>query len=105
MLRKAMEMAQQKSERLLLNILPGMIAEQLKQHPTTIADSFMEVTVLFADIVGFTELSTRTSPAELVEFLNTIFCLFDQLAELHGVEKIKTIGDAYMAVAGLPNSV
>ncbi|MEH1939930.1 MAG: adenylate/guanylate cyclase domain-containing protein [Nostoc sp.] len=101
--RKAMELAQQKSERLLLNILPAMIAEQLKQQPTTIADSFLEVTVLFADIVGFTELSTRTSPAELVELLNTIFCLFDQLAELHGVEKIKTIGDAYMAVAGLPN--
>ncbi|MEA5603429.1 adenylate/guanylate cyclase domain-containing protein [Nostoc sp. UHCC 0252] len=101
--RTAMELAQQKSERLLLNILPEMIAEQLKQQPTTIADSFLEVTVLFADIVGFTELSTRTSPAELVELLNTIFCLFDQLAELHGVEKIKTIGDAYMAVAGLPN--
>ncbi len=101
--RKAMEVAQQKSERLLLNILPEMIAEQLKQQPTTIADSFLEVTVLFADIVGFTELSARTSPAELVDLLNTIFCLFDQLAERHGVEKIKTIGDAYMAVAGLPN--
>jgi adenylate cyclase len=101
--RKEMELAQQKSERLLLNILPEVIAEQLKQQPTTIADSFLEVTVLFADIVGFTELSTRTSPAELVELLNTIFCLFDQLAERHGVEKIKTIGDAYMAVAGLPN--
>ncbi|MFN6538128.1 MAG: adenylate/guanylate cyclase domain-containing protein [Nostoc sp. EkiNYC01] len=101
--RKAMEVAQQKSERLLLNILPEMIAEQLKQQPTTIADSFLEVTVLFADIVGFTELSSRTSPAELVDLLNTIFCLFDQLAERHGVEKIKTIGDAYMAVAGLPN--
>lgn len=101
--RKSMELAQYKSERLLLNILPEMIAEQLKQQPATIADSFLEVTVLFADIVGFTELSTRTSPAELVELLNTIFCLFDQLAERHGVEKIKTIGDAYMAVAGLPN--
>ncbi|MEH2378299.1 MAG: adenylate/guanylate cyclase domain-containing protein [Nostoc sp.] len=101
--RKSMELAQYKSERLLLNVLPEMIAEQLKQQPTTIADSFLEVTVLFADIVGFTELSTRTSPAELVELLNTIFCLFDQLAERHGVEKIKTIGDAYMAVAGLPN--
>ncbi|MDZ8260039.1 adenylate/guanylate cyclase domain-containing protein [Nostoc sp. ChiQUE01b] len=101
--RKAMELAQHKSERLLLNILPEMIAEQLKQQPTTIADNFLEVTVLFADIVGFTELSSHTSPAELVELLNTIFCLFDQLAERHGVEKIKTIGDAYMAVAGLPN--
>ncbi|MDZ8183785.1 MAG: adenylate/guanylate cyclase domain-containing protein [Nostoc sp. ChiSLP02] len=101
--RKAMEVAQQKSEQLLLNILPEMIAEQLKQQPTTIADNFMEVTVLFADIVGFTELSTRTSPAELVYLLNRIFSLFDKLAERHGVEKIKTIGDAYMAVAGLPN--
>lgn len=101
--RKAMELAQYKSEGLLLNILPEMIAEQLKQSHTTIADSFLEVSVLFADIVGFTELSTRTSPGELVELLNTIFCLFDQLAERHGVEKIKTIGDAYMAVAGLPN--
>ncbi|MEH2297281.1 adenylate/guanylate cyclase domain-containing protein [Nostoc sp.] len=101
--RKAMELAQQKSEMLLLNILPEMIVEQLKQQYTTIANSFLEVTVLFADIVGFTELSTRTSPAKLVELLNTIFCLFDQLAERHGVEKIKTIGDAYMAVAGLPN--
>ncbi|MEH2125770.1 adenylate/guanylate cyclase domain-containing protein [Nostoc sp.] len=101
--RKAMELAQHKSERLLLNILPEMIAEQLKQQPATIADNFLEVTVLFADIVGFTELSSHTSPAELVELLNTIFCLFDQLAERHGVEKIKTIGDAYMAVAGLPN--
>ncbi|MBG1266709.1 adenylate/guanylate cyclase domain-containing protein [Nostoc sp. WHI] len=100
--RKAMEVAQQKSEMLLLNILPEMIVEQLKQQHTTIADSFLEVTVLFADIVGFTELSTRTPPTELVELLNTIFCLFDQLAERHGVEKIKTIGDAYMAVAGLP---
>ncbi|WP_448268273.1 adenylate/guanylate cyclase domain-containing protein [Nostoc sp. DSM 114159] len=100
---KAMELAQHKSERLLLNILPEMIAEQLKQQPATIADNFLEVTVLFADIVGFTELSSHTSPAELVELLNTIFCLFDQLAERHGVEKIKTIGDAYMAVAGLPN--
>ena len=61
------------------------------------------MTVLFADIVGFTELSSRTSPAELVELLNQIFCLFDELAEIHSIEKIKTIGDAYMAVAGLPN--
>lgn len=101
--RQELEIAQQKSEKLLLNILPQVIAEQLKQQPTTIADIFLEVTVLFADIVGFTELSSYTSPPQLVELLNEIFCLFDELAELHGVEKIKTIGDAYMAVAGLPN--
>jgi class 3 adenylate cyclase len=101
--RQELQIAQQQSEKLLLNILPQVIAEQLKQQPTTIADSFLEVTVLFADIVGFTELSSHTSPPELVELLNEIFCLFDELAELHGVEKIKTIGDAYMAVAGLPH--
>jgi adenylate cyclase len=101
--RQELEIAQEKSEKLILNILPAVIAEQLKQEHTTIADSFLEVTVLFADIEGFTELSSHTSPPELVEFLNEIFCLFDELAERHGVEKIKTIGDAYMAVAGLPN--
>ncbi|MEA5552163.1 adenylate/guanylate cyclase domain-containing protein [Anabaena cylindrica UHCC 0172] len=101
--RQELELAQKKSEKLILNILPAVIAEQLKQEHTTIADSFLEVTVLFADIVGFTELSSHTSPPQLVEFLNEIFCLFDELAERHGVEKIKTIGDAYMAVAGLPN--
>ncbi|MTJ12534.1 adenylate/guanylate cyclase domain-containing protein [Anabaena sp. UHCC 0187] len=101
--KRELEIAQEQSERLLLNILPAVIAKQLKLQPTTIADSFHAVTVLFADIVGFTELSSRTSPAELVELLNQIFCLFDELAEIHGIEKIKTIGDAYMAVAGLPN--
>jgi adenylate cyclase len=98
-----LKIAQQQSEKLLLNILPEMIVAQLKEEPTTIADIFQEVSVLFADIVGFTELSTRVSPPKLVELLNEIFCLFDELAERHGVEKIKTIGDAYMAVAGLPN--
>jgi adenylate cyclase len=101
--KRELEIAQEQSERLLLNILPAVIAKQLKLQPTTIADSFHAVTVLFADIVGFTELSSRTSPSELVELLNQIFCLFDELAEIHGIEKIKTIGDAYMAVAGLPN--
>ncbi|MFM2064762.1 MAG: hypothetical protein RLZZ507_4433 [Cyanobacteriota bacterium] len=101
--RQELELAQKQSEKLILNILPQVIADKLKQQPTTIADIFLEVTVLFADIVGFTELSSHTSPPQLVELLNEIFCLFDELAELHGVEKIKTIGDAYMAVAGLPN--
>jgi adenylate cyclase len=95
--RQELEISQQQSEKLLLNILPEMIATQLKQSQSTIADNFLAVSVLFADIVGFTELSTRTSPAKLVELLNEIFCLFDELAERHGVEKIKTIGDAYIA--------
>jgi adenylate cyclase len=92
----------EKSERLLLSILPQPIAERLKQNPHTIADNFQDVSVLFADIVGFTQLWSRISPAELVELLNEIFSAFDRLADLHGLEKIKTIGDAYMVVGGLP---
>lgn len=90
------------SERLLLNILPEPIAQRLKQEEHTIADHFNEVTVMFADIVGFTELAAKTPPIELVEILNVIFSEFDQLANAHGLEKIKTIGDAYMVVGGLP---
>ncbi len=97
-----LEAEQYRSEQLLLNILPQAIAERLKQEPTTIADSFAEVSVLFADIVGFTELSTCISPPELVALLNDIFSRFDHLADTHQLEKIKTIGDAYMVVAGLP---
>ncbi|WP_449417695.1 adenylate/guanylate cyclase domain-containing protein [Phormidium nigroviride] len=93
---------QGKSERLLLNILPYAIAERLKRGESTIADSFADVTVMFADLVGFTKLSAHLSPAELVELLNEIFSAFDQLAEFYGLEKIKTIGDAYMVVGGLP---
>lgn len=93
---------QQKSERLLLNILPKSIAERLKQQHVTVAEDFSHVTVLFADIVGFTEMSTQMSPPELVELLNEVFSIFDKLVERHGLEKIKTIGDAYMVVAGLP---
>ena len=91
-----------RSERLLLNILPGAISARLKEHGESIADGFAEVTVLFADLVGFTELSQRMTPAELVEMLNRTFTAFDELAERLGVEKIKTIGDCYMAAAGLP---
>ena|GEM_PF-1060601 len=90
------------SERLLLNILPKSIAERLKQEEGKIADSFTAVTVLFADIVGFTELAAQISPEELVGILNVIFSEFDELTEKHGLEKIKTIGDAYMVVGGLP---
>ncbi|GAB4284594.1 MAG: hypothetical protein Fur0025_15440 [Oscillatoriaceae cyanobacterium] len=94
----------EKSERLLLNILPEPIAEQLKENQRTIAEGFGEVTVLFADIVGFTKLAARVSPTELVHLLNDIFSRFDLLADRHGLEKIKTIGDAYMVVGGLPVS-
>ena len=95
---------QQKSENLLLNILPQSIAQRLKQSPETIAEGFADVTVLFTDIVGFTQLSTEVPPEALVALLNQIFSAFDQLAEQHGLEKIKTIGDAYMAVCGLPDA-
>lgn len=96
-----------KSEKLLLNILPQAIAEQLKVQQTEktsniIAQNFTEVTVMFADIVGFTHFSSLMGPAELIILLNHVFSMFDQLAENHKLEKIKTIGDAYMVVGGLP---
>ncbi|MGU7774662.1 adenylate/guanylate cyclase domain-containing protein [Burkholderia sp. MR1-5-21] len=103
--------AEQKvSERLLLNLLPYPIAERLKARPEliadsipeVIADSFPEVTVLFADIVAFTRFSAGMSPEQLVGVLNEIFTEFDTIADQRGLEKIKTIGDAYMAAAGLP---
>jgi len=103
--------AEQKvSERLLLNVLPHSIAERLKGRPEVIADSFTEViadsfaevTVLFADIVEFTKFSEGVSPEVLVDVLNDIFTRFDSIADNRGLEKIKTIGDAYMAAAGLP---
>jgi class 3 adenylate cyclase len=78
------------------------VADRLKQSPEVIAERFEAVTVLFADIVGFTTLSAQVSPEELVRLLNDIFSCFDGLADKYGLEKIKTIGDAYMAVAGLP---
>jgi class 3 adenylate cyclase len=91
-----------KSEKLLLNVLPSSIADRLKQKEEIIADGFGEVTILFADIVNFTKLSARISPQELVAMLNIIFSAFDRLALFYGLEKIKTIGDAYMVVGGLP---
>jgi guanylate cyclase len=93
----------ERSERLLLNILPAPIAERLKASGDSIAEHSDGVTVLFGDIVGFTPLSASKTPQALVELLNRIFSEFDALADAHGLEKIKTIGDAYMAVAGLPN--
>lgn len=99
---KILRTEQEKSDRLLLNILPSPIAERLKQGQINIADGFAEVTILFADIVGFTELSSHTSPQKLVRLLNDIFSEFDRLSEQYGLEKIKTIGDSYMVAGGLP---
>lgn len=98
----ALQDAQQRSEQLLLNVLPAAIAQRLKQTPGLIAENFESVSILFADIVGFTQLSARLQPIEVVTLLNQIFSKFDQLAEHYGLEKIKTIGDAYMVAAGLP---
>jgi class 3 adenylate cyclase len=95
----------ERSERLLLNILPAPIAERLKESEGPIADHHAEATILFADIAGFTAMSTSMPAGDLVTMLNAVFSGFDQLARRHGVEKIKTIGDAYMAVAGLPHAV
>jgi class 3 adenylate cyclase len=99
---KQIQIEREKSERLLLNVLPKPIADRLKQGHHTIADNFAEVTVLFADIVNFTRLSVNLSPTDLVQLLNQIFSAFDRLVEHYNLEKIKTIGDAYMAVGGLP---
>ncbi|WP_204105869.1 MULTISPECIES: adenylate/guanylate cyclase domain-containing protein [Spirulina sp. CCY15215] len=93
---------QAKSERLLLNILPRAIAEQLKNKPELIAEKYENVTILFADLVDFTRFSSQVSPQEVVSFLNDVFSCFDRLSDLYQMEKIKTVGDAYMAVAGLP---
>jgi len=98
---KLLQVEQDKSERLLLNILPGPIAMRLKAQHVTIADGFADVTVMFADIINFTRLSEEMPPKFMVTILNEVFSHFDGLAEKHGLEKIKTIGDAYMVAGGL----
>jgi class 3 adenylate cyclase len=90
-----------RAEELLLNVLPASIAERLKRGQRPIADGFGQVSVLFADIVGFTKMSERITPVELVDRLNRIFSSFDDLADKLKLEKIKTIGDAYMVAGGL----
>jgi class 3 adenylate cyclase len=92
----------ERSERLLLNVLPAPIAARLKQGEEVIADGFPEVTVLFADLVDFTRRSQATTPERVVQVLNDLFSALDELAERYRLEKIKTVGDAYMAVGGLP---
>src|SRR4029079_1668132 len=88
--------------RLLLNVLPASVANRLKESDKVIADGYASATVLFADIVGFTPLAQDLTPADTVALLDQIFARWDGLALRHGVEKIKTIGDAYMVAAGLP---
>ena len=100
----ALAVAHERSEKLLRNILPAAIADRLKGEARTIGDSHAAATVLFADIVGFTEIARRMPAAALVNLLNDIFSEFDDLAEAHGLEKIKTIGDAYMVAGGLPEA-
>jgi class 3 adenylate cyclase/HAMP domain-containing protein len=91
------------SEKLLSNILPVLIADRLKKGESNIAETFPEVTVLFADIVGFTQHSAQLAPRQLVSMLNDIFGRFDELTQLYRLEKIKTIGDCYMVVGGVPD--
>jgi class 3 adenylate cyclase len=100
--RRALQLEQERSERLLLNVLPAPIAARLKAGEGVIADDFPEVTVLFADIVDFTRRSRQVRPAQVVATLNELFSAFDELAQRQGLEKIKTIGDAYMVAGGLP---
>jgi class 3 adenylate cyclase len=99
---RQLSLEKENSDRLLLNILPPSIADRLRGGEQIIVDSFAAVTVLFADLVGFSQLAVRLSATELVRTLNTMFSAFDALAARFGLEKIKTIGDAYMAVGGLP---
>jgi guanylate cyclase len=94
-------MERERSERLLLNVLPAPIAERLKGGESLIADAAPEVGVLFADIAGFTPMSEAMAPQDIVRLLNEVFTLFDDLAGAYALEKIKTIGDAYMVASGL----
>ncbi|MGZ6545242.1 MAG: adenylate/guanylate cyclase domain-containing protein [Actinomycetota bacterium] len=99
----ALEAERERSERLLLNVLPPQIAERLKRDEGVLADHYDAVTVLFADLVGFTAHTVEMPPDELVRLLDTIFTSFDAVTDAEGLEKIKTIGDAYMVVGGLPD--
>ncbi len=92
---------QKRSERVLFNVLPSSIAQRLKNNEGLIADGFADVTVMFADLVNFTQLTEQMSPEQMVGLLNTVFSGFDELSEKYGLEKIKTIGDAYMVVGGI----
>ena len=99
---RQVEAFSRENERLLLNILPASIAERLRGGERVIADGFEDMAVLFADVVGFTELSAKWPPGEVVRLLNDVFTRCDELADRFGLEKIKTVGDSYMVVGGLP---
>jgi class 3 adenylate cyclase len=100
--KERLNIEQMKTEKLMLNILPRPIADRLKKGESNIAGSYPEVTIIFSDLVGFTNMSAGKTAQELVKLLNNLFSRFDRRAEMLGIEKIKTIGDAYMAVGGLP---
>jgi len=101
---RLLRIEQQKSEHLLQNVLPAEIAAVLKDSHETIADAYESVSILFADIVGFTPLTRELSPTEMIRLLNELFTCFDSLVEKYGLEKIRTIGDSYMVVAGAPRA-
>lgn len=103
-LRQLVAIERERADRLLRNILPQKIADRLKDEHRSLAEHHDEVTVLFADLVGFTSMSSQKAPAEVVSFLDELFSHFDLLAEKFGLEKIKTIGDCYMAAAGIPEA-
>ncbi len=100
---RLLDVEKDKSERLLLNVLPREIADALKEADQTIATRYPSISVLFADIVDFTPLSERIEAEEIVEFLNDVFSYFDSLVDAHGLEKIRTMGDSYMVAAGVPS--
>ena len=104
-LERQLESEKRRSEALLLNILPAEIATRLKAQEEPLADTHESVSVLLADLAGFTDISRKMSAGELVNLLNDLFSRFDKLAEQHGAEKIMTIGDAYMVATGLKGSV
>ena len=100
---RELQVERDKTENLLLNVLPSSVADRLRARAGTIADSFDSATILFADVADFTPLAGRLRPTELVELLDRLFSRFDTLVERHGLEKIKTIGDCYMVAAGVPD--
>ncbi len=104
-LRKTLTEERSRADELLRNILPDAIADRLKRGENHVVEFHDDVSVLFADVVGFTQLAAELSPIRLIQLLETLFKAFDEIAERHGVEKIKTVGDAYMAAAGVPDAV
>ena len=95
-------LAEARADQLLLNILPAGIADRLKEGEESIAERFPEASIIFVDVVNFTKLSSQLQPSEVVKMLDSIFRRFDSVSEIHGAEKIKTIGDGYMAATGVP---